>query len=182
MIDDKKLTSEEAAAARNQAADEAANIRYLAPGDFEVFEQSGEYRLTFPDDRSYVKFNAYKTFPLTLPEQYISLRAGNDEIGIIRDLKEFDKGTQQVVRELLTRRYFVPKLQRIVDVKERYGGMIWVIDTDRGQKTIITKSLQESIFESSAKRYFLTDVEGNRYEIRLDEVQIDTATWIESRI
>ncbi len=100
-------SSDELAEARRKAADEAANIRYLAPGDFIIFEQDGAIRLTIPDDRTYLKVAAFRTFPLSQSEKYISLRSGMEEIGIMRDIKEFDKKTQNIIRELLRRGYFV---------------------------------------------------------------------------
>jgi hypothetical protein len=182
MTDDVRLSSEEAAAAREKAADEAANVRYFSPGDFTVFEQDGAFMLTIPDDCSYLKFSAYRTYPLSLPEKYISLRSGLEEIGMIRDLKEFDKGTQQIIRELLARRYFVPTILRIISSKERYGGTVLNVETDRGPKTIIVKRLHEALSEASKGRYFITDVEGNRYGVAVEDTSIETIAWIEGRI
>lgn len=181
-MEDVKLTSEQAAAEREKAADEAAQVRYLKPGVFEVFEEEGIYRLTLPNDRTYLKFNAFRTYPLSLPEKYISLRDINEEIGIIRDLAEFDKYTQTVIRELLARRYFVPRIKSIISTRQRYGGMIWEIDTDRGTKTIITKGIHEALLENSLGIYFLTDVDGNRYEILMDEISPESAAWIRSMV
>jgi hypothetical protein len=159
MMGNRNLSSKELSEARRKAADEAANVRYFDPGDFLVFEQDGAFMLTVPDDQSYLKFTAYLTFPLSQPEKYISLRSGNDEIGMIRDLNEFDRETQRIVRELLRRRYFVPQVTKIVNVTERYGGMTWNLETDRGEKTIITKGLHEAISENSSGCYFVTWIE-----------------------
>lgn len=182
MANDIIISSVEAAAAREKAADEAANVRYFSPGDFMVFELDGAFRITIPDECSYIKFSAYRTYPLSLPEKYISLRSGLDEIGMIRDLKEFDKETQRIIRELLGRRYFVPRILKIVSTRERYSGTLLNIETDRGAKTIITKRLHEALSESSDGRYFITDVEGNRYEVATDEASSEVAAWIEDRV
>ena len=96
--------------------------------------------------------------------------------------REFDEKTQRIIRELMNKRYFVPVVTRIVSTKERYGGMTWNVQTDRGSKTIITKGLHEALTEASSNRYFITDVDGNRYEIIMDEVAPETAEWIESVI
>jgi hypothetical protein len=179
MIDE-RLSSVDSAAARNRAADEAAKVRYLGPGDFEIFEEGGVCRLTLPDECSYIRVYAFLCFPLSHPDEYISLRDGEDEIGIVRDLNEFDHATQTMVRELLARRYFVPRVLKILSAKERYGGMTWQVDTDRGIKTVITKSLHEALHENSPGRYFITDTDGNRFEVLLDEVRPEDAAWIES--
>ena len=168
MIKKRQLTADEQAFERNIAAEEAANIRYLKPGDMTIFEQGGIYRLTLPSECTYIKFGAYRTFPLSRPDTFISLRAGTEEIGMIRDLGEFDDKTQNIIRELMNKRYFVPVVTRIVSTKERYGGMTWNVQTDRGSKTIITKGLHEALSEASGNRYFITDVDGNRYELNAD--------------
>ena len=177
---DEILTSEESAAARNKAADEAANVRYLEPGDFELFEQGGVFRLTMPDEISYIQVYAFRTYPLSHPDQYISLRDGEDEIGILKDLAEFDSGTQAIVYELLARRYFVPRVLKIVSTKQRYGGMTWQVETDRGARTIITKGLHEALTENGPGRYFITDTDSNRFEVVIDEISAEDAAWIES--
>jgi len=179
MIEE-KLSSVESAAARSKAADEAAHVRYLGPGDFEIFEDGGVYRLTLPDECSYVRVYAFLCFPLTHEDEYISLRDGEDEIGIVRDLKEFDHATQTMIRELLERRYFVPRITKMISTKQRYGGMTWEVDTDRGIKTVITKGLHEALTENSPGRYFVTDTDGNRFEILIDEIRPEDAAWIES--
>jgi len=182
MIEEKQLTTDEASAAREKAADEAAALRYLEPGDFEVFELDGAYRLTLPHDRSYLKFAAHRTYPLSHPEKYISLRSGingMEEIGIIRDLRQFDKRTQHIIRQLLDRRYFTPRVTKIIGTKERYGGMVWNMETDRGAKTIVTKGLHEALSENSVGCYFITDVEGNRYEVVMEELSQESAAWIQ---
>ncbi len=170
------------AAARRKAADEAANVRYFNPEDIHVFEQNGAFRLTLPGDRTYVSLMAYRTFPLSRPEEYISLRSEREEIGMIRSLKGFEKETCRIIRELLNRRYFVPRVRRIVSAKERYGGMIWTLDTDRGIKTIITKGIHEALSENSSGFYFITDVEGNRFEVPLDNSAASAVEWIRNHI
>jgi DNA-binding Lrp family transcriptional regulator len=112
----------------------------------------------------------------------IKTRSGIEEIGMIRELSEFDKETKGIIRTLLEQRYYVPKVLKIVGTKERYGGMSWAVETDRGVKTVITKGLNESLSENSAGRYFITDVEGNRYEIDPAEISPESAAWIESVI
>jgi len=123
---------------------------------------------------------AFRSFPLSRPDEYISLRDGEDEIGIIRDLREFDPETRKLIYELLDQRYFIPRVTRIVSTKQRYGGMTWVVETDRGARTLITKGLHEALSENGPGRYFITDVDANRIEIVLSEATPEDAAWIES--
>lgn len=182
MTDMRPLTSSESAVERNKAADEAANIRYLNPGDFEIFETDGFVRLTLPDEISYINVYAFRTYPLSHPDSYISVRDGMDEIGIVRNLNELDSESRRIVKELLSKKYFVPRVQKLITAKQRYGGMTWVVDTDRGVKTIITKGLHEALVESGVGRYFITDTDGNRFEVLLEEIPEEDVAWIQSMI
>lgn len=182
MNENKELTSSEAAIERDKAADEAAKVRYFAPGDFVMFEEGGAFRLTIPDECTYLKFSAHRSYPLSMPDKYISLRDGMEEIGILKDLEQFDEETRTIVNEQLDKRYFVPKIKKITGTKERYGGMVWKVETDRGDKTLITKGLHEALSENSTGRYFITDVDGNRYEVIMEDITEETAAWIQSII
>jgi hypothetical protein len=177
---DQNLTSEQSAAARNKAADEAAKVRYLEPADFQIFEEGGVFRLTLPNECSFVRVYAFRTFPLSHPEEYISLRDGEDEIGIVRNLNDLDSDAQAIIQELLARRYFVPRVTKLISTKMRYGGMTWQVDTDRGIKTLITKGLHEALSENGPGRYFITDTDGNRFEIVMDEMPPEDVAWIGS--
>lgn len=179
-MSDGNLSSMESAAAREKAADEAARLRYFRPGDFELFKLGGVIRLTVEAEVSYIRVFAFRAFPLTRPDEYISLRDGENEIGIIRDLREFDLDNRELIYELLEQRYFTPRVSKIVSTKQRYGGMTWVVETDRGARTIITKRLHEALTENGPGRYFITDTDGNRFEIVIDEIASEDAEWIES--
>lgn len=161
--------------------DEAANVRYLRPGDFVLFKSDGGgLRLTLKDDRSFLRVKAKRCFPFSFPTDYISLRDGNDEeIGIIADLAGLGKDYRRWVEEDLNIRYFTPRVSLIRSIRYRPGGVEWQLETDRGSKRVITKGVHDTMSEVERGRYIITDVEGNRYEIVTEELDPESRALLE---
>jgi len=152
--------------------DEAADVKYLRPGDFILFRSdAGGLRLTLKDDRSFLRVKARRCFPFSFPTKHISLRDGNDEeIGIIADLADLSKEYRRWIEDDLNIRYFTPRVTSIESIRYRPGGVEWHLDTDRGSKRLITKSVHDTMSEVEPGRYVITDVDGNRYEIVTQEL------------
>ena len=111
-------------------------------------------------------YRAARSFPLTAPDQFICLFDEDDkEIGIIRDINELDESSRQLLREELEKAYFMPKIKRVLSVKEVYGGVKdFSVETDRGYRDFEIHGLN-SIKILGLSRVIITDVHGNRYEI-----------------
>ena len=154
----------------DKSLDEAAKVRYLEPGDFELFRNDGGgLRLTLAGDKSVLRVKARRCFPYSFGEKYISLRDGGDEeIGIIRDLKDHSKQYRRWIEDDLEMRYFTPQVKSINAIKHRFGGVEWFVETDRGPKKLITRGVHDTMTEVQPGRYIITDVDGNRFELCSD--------------
>jgi hypothetical protein len=127
----------------------------------------GTLRVVVEDDSCGMRVEAYRAFPLSYPEEYIALRdGGGREIGVLRDLREVAPTMRALVEEELRRRYFLPQITAIRNVTERFGSTEWDVETDRGPRRLAMRQINEAITEVSPERYLLTDVEGNRYEVK----------------
>jgi hypothetical protein len=155
-----------------KSLDEAANVRYLEQGDFELFRtEGGSLRITLKNDRSILRVKTRRCFPFSFTRKYISIRDGNEEeIGIIKDLAALSKEYRRWIEENLDLRYFTPVVKSIKSLKHRYGGVEWNLLTDRGARRIITKGVHDTMTEVEPGRYLITDVDGNRYEIFADKL------------
>lgn len=123
----------------------------------------------------------HRSFPFTNPDKYIAVRddddsdkdkvreIGNDkkkEVGMIRDLNEFDDVTRNILERYLELRYFAPVIKKLVSVKEEFGYRYWVVDTDKGRCKFTTTLNRNSIINlSSSDRVMIYDVDGNRFQI-----------------
>ena len=153
-----------------KSLDEAAKVRYLEPGDFDLFRNDGAgLRLTLKGEKSVLRVKARRCFPYSFGARYISIRDGaEEEIGIIRDLGELTKQYRRWIEDDLEMRYFTPRVKSINAIKHRFGGVEWYVDTDRGPKRLITRGVHDTMTDVQPGRYVITDVDGNRYELNAD--------------
>ena len=127
----------------------------------------GTLRVEILDDRCGIRVQVVRAFPLSQPEDNIVLRDGKDkELGIIEHLRDVPEPARIWLREALFQRYFLPKIEVIHDITERFGTSIWDIETDRGRRTVTTRSMRDAVYEMEPGRFLITDVEGNRYELK----------------
>jgi len=160
--------------------DEAANVRYLTADDIALFRTpAGGLRLTLRDDKSVLRVKARRCFPYSMPDKFISIRDGGDgEIGIIANLSDMPRDYRRWIEEDLDMRYYVPLVQSIKTIRQRFGGIEWHVDTDRGPKRLITKGVHDTMTEVEIGRFVVTDVDGNRYEILLDKLDPASREWL----
>jgi hypothetical protein len=90
---------------------------------------------------------------------------GGNELGMIRDPRELERDSRESLEAELRRRYFTPTILQIHSLHEKMGIVEWKVETDRGTRIFLTKSVHSSLRESGAG-YMVTDVEESRYEIR----------------
>lgn len=163
---------------------EAANVRYLEPEDFTLIRtQSGALKMTLKDDKSILRVKARRCFPFALPSKYVSIRSGSDEeIGIISDLSKLDKQYRRWIEDELDSCYFTPLVKSIKRITYRYGGVEWLLETDRGSKKIVTRNVHDSITEVEPSRYILTDADGNRYELHYPKLDAQSLALLDRLI
>ena len=106
------------------------------------------------------------SFPFETREKYLSVQDEHrDEIGMIEDLNLFDEDTVKLINEDLNKRYFAPKIQRILKLTERYGSSFWDCQTDYGVRSFTVKDTYKSLIRIGEDRLFVVDHDGCRYEI-----------------
>ncbi|MBQ7827203.1 MAG: DUF1854 domain-containing protein [Clostridia bacterium] len=149
--------------------DEAAGLTYMSP-ETATFAKKGEFpSLTLRTDEgetTYDRVWLHRVFPFDLAEEFISVQAkDNEEVGIIRNLSDFDESTAELLRTELERKYFTPKIKRIITLKERRGFSYWKVETDIGEMELSFQDTYRSITKIGSDRAVVTDISGNRFEI-----------------
>lgn len=105
-------------------------------------------------------------FPFQLTEEYISLQnEEKEEIGMIRRLSDLREEDRELVRDELKKKYFVPKILKILSLTERFGTTRWTVETDKGEMRFIVKDTYKSMIRVSEDRLFVCDLDGCRYEV-----------------
>ena len=149
-----------------QLADEVLATRWLTPQNARFTKTPGGFVSLEQDDTIHERVLFFRTFPFTAPDKYLSVRREDDnnrEIGIIADLQDFEEDTRVMIEEQLNLRYFMPKIQRIYEIKEQYGYSYWYVLTDKGECRFTVD--QNGVAKLSDTRLLISDIDGNRFEL-----------------
>jgi hypothetical protein len=148
-------------------AESSGDLEYLDPGKLLFAKRGDALILTVQDDRSYLKVRPVRAFPLTELSEFVGLldAISGREIGMLRSVRDLDGPTRQLVQSELRKRYFIPKITRIVQAKKEFGTIYWDVETDRGRRTFLMRHIRDSIHEIEPGRYLVIDIDGNRFEI-----------------
>lgn len=143
-------------------------VRFLEPKTLRLFRthpDDATVRLTIEGDRSWREVRIARAFPFSDPDRYIGLRDGDDkDIGILTTLHGLDSESQAIIGTELEKRYFTPRIEKVLAVKEEFGVVTWEVETDKGPRRFLVRNLRDSTFPLGANRLMMTDTDGNRYE------------------
>ncbi len=147
-------------------AEKKLNILRLTPENTEFYETKGGLLgvKINGEDTPYV--NVICSFPLTDPEKYLSIRLPDgkqEELGMIENLSDFDLKTVEILKKQLKLRYYMPKITRIISVKEEYGYTYWTVDTDCGRAKFASSSGSAGAVIHHGKGVIIKDSNENRY-------------------
>ncbi len=143
-------------------------LRYLTK-DNAVFERTpgGFVKLTYKD-KTYDRVGVYRTFPVTEPEEYISIREADEkarEIGVVEKLSALPAEQAEMLREQLNLRYFTPEITKIFDIKTEYGYGYFHVMTTYGECRFTIHTGGGSVVSITDTRIVINDLDGNRFEV-----------------
>ena len=143
-------------------------LRYITK-DNAKFERTpgGFVKLTYKDT-TYDRVGVYRTFPVTMPEEFISIREANEkarEIGVIEKLSDLDPEQAKMLKEQLDLRYFTPEITKIFDIKTEYGYGYFHVMTTYGECRFTIHNGGSSVVSLTDTRIVINDLDGNRFEV-----------------
>ena len=149
-------------------SEELLEMRFLTKENAKFARTEGGFVSLKFGEKEYSRVGVYLTFPLTEPEEYISIREPDEkarEIGIIEKLSQLDKDQQEMIREQIKLRYFMPTITKVLDIKDEYGYAYWNVVTSFGACRFTTRMSGDAVVNLGESRMLVTDIDGNRYEI-----------------
>jgi hypothetical protein len=141
-------------------------------------------KVTQPDGtvENFERVVPVRAFPITDPEEFISIKEPDSrekgkgaEIGLIRQMSDFDAATQALLREELDRRYFTPVIKKLTGVKEKFGYYYWDAETSAGKISFVMTNITSNIRTLEDGRVFIHDIDGNCFQIP-DPSKLDKAS------
>lgn len=154
--------------ALKKESEELLEMRFLNKENATFSRTAGGFIALKTKDKEYDRVGVYLTFPLTNPEEFISIREADEkarEIGMVEKLTDLEKEQQEMLREQIKLRYFRPVITKVLDVKDEYGYAYWNVVTSFGACRFTTHMGGDAVIHLSDSRLLVTDIDGNRYEI-----------------
>ena len=154
--------------ALRKESEEHLQMNFLTAENARFSRTEGGFVSLKTGDKEYARVGIYLTFPLTNPEEYISIRESDEkakEIGMIGKLSLLKPDQQEMIREQIKLRYFIPVITKVLDVKDEYGYAYWHVTTNFGVCRFTTHMSGNAVVSLSDSRLMITDIDGNRYEI-----------------
>jgi hypothetical protein len=117
----------------------------------------------------YKKVKLSRALPYRAPDKYICITdKDGKEIGIIKDIHDFDKEQIELINSELSRLYYSPVITRIVSAKDRMGYLYFDVLTTAGKREFALRDASRNIKyvdPEDKTAVQILDVDGNRYLI-----------------
>ena len=143
-------------------------LRYLTKENATFLRTPGGFvKLTYKD-KTYDRVGVYRTFPVTMPEEFISIREADEkarEIGVVEKLSVLDPEQAKMLKEQLDLRYFTPEITKIFDIKTEYGYGYFHVMTTYGECRFTIHNGGSSVVSLTDTRIIINDLDGNRFEV-----------------
>lgn len=152
----------------NEKVEAQLTINYLTPENCAFYETAGGFAAIKVGDKDYGHINILRTFPFSALWQFLSVReidGKQEEIGIIENLNLFSESTFKLIAKQLEMRYFMPKITKIISIKEEYGHAYWNVLTDNGKCSFATAAGSSGAVTKKGNRVIIKDSDENRFEI-----------------
>ena len=101
---------------------------------------------------------------------------------MIRTLEEVSEENRSILENEIHKRYLSSRVTGIKSVRTEFGVTYWTVDTDRGPRELVTQSLQENAEWMTPDFLVLTDVAGNRYEIKVSTLDERSCRFVEMTV
>ncbi|MDF2685888.1 MAG: hypothetical protein K0S55_1069 [Clostridia bacterium] len=146
-----------------------SNINMIDPKLAAFTKVTGGY-LTFNyNNIEYKKVKLSRALPYKAPDNYICITdKDGKEIGIIKNIVDFDKEQVELINNELGRLYYSPVITRIVSAKDKMGYLFFDVMTTAGKREFALRDASRNIKyvdPENKTAVQILDVDGNRYLI-----------------
>jgi len=141
---------------------------FLAPEGLTVFrDESNNLCARIAGRGEWTKVALRLAFPYSDPDHYVALVCDGEEIGMVRDPEELDPDSRALVREELKKRYHVPEILRVLDVRDQNTAAVWTVETEKGVRQLLVRD-RHNFRRFREGDVVIVDVDGNRFRLRRD--------------
>jgi hypothetical protein len=162
----------------------SGNLRFLDGTEMNLRRQGSRLQIRRDWNEDWTDVSVVRLFPLSEPWRWVSvLDSVGREVGVVRDLAELPRDVRRALRDELNRRYLVPQILKVTAATDKYDLVEWVMETDRGPITFMTRNLREQAQRPLPEHLTMMDVDGNRYDIPdMGDLDPDSLRLLETRL
>ncbi len=132
----------------------------------------GRWLWTGADGHRHEQVVVVRAYPVTAPEQGVGIMdAEGHELAWFDRLDQVTQPLQDLLREAVAEREFLPEIQRLKSVSSLVTPSVWTVQTDRGEARFMLKG-EEDIRRLTGKTLIVSDIDGVQYLIR-DPLTLD---------
>jgi hypothetical protein len=138
----------------------------VAPWQFALErDQWGKLVFIGADGERQANITPVPLFPISDPENWISIRSADGaELVCVQNPNALPAEVWRLLKEELSRREFVPVIERIVRVSGNSEPCEWQVETDRGPTNFVLKS-EDDVRRIGDQQILILDAYGTRYQI-----------------
>ncbi|MFZ9297070.1 MAG: DUF1854 domain-containing protein [Hylemonella sp.] len=140
----------------------------LPPKHFELsLDAYGKLVLVLPDGRRVEGVLPVRSYPIQAPEQGIAMvDADGHEVAWIPQLQEVPPAQQQLIRDSLRTREFMPVIEALVSVTSFSTPCTWRVRTDRGDTQFVLRGEEDIRRLGGGNGLLITDSHGIQFYVR----------------
>lgn len=142
------------------------------------FDEWGRLVLVDGDGQRHQGVEPVRAFPISAPDRWVSIcDAEGHELVSIDNVSDLPAHVAEVLVTTLSRREFLPVINRVLSVSADADPSHWHVETDRGETRFLLSS-EDDVQRLGEHGAIVVDSEGVRYLVR-DVRQLD---WASRRI
>lgn len=146
--------------------DNKLSLKFINPEDCRFSFNHNGFLVLSINNECVGRVKLIRSYPYTLKDEYICVYDINDnEIGIVRDLKELDEESCKAADKELQNRYYCPTVTAVKTIKERMGHFYFETIIDGKEKSFTVRDLTRNLRFANESTLLIFDVDGNRYII-----------------
>jgi hypothetical protein len=129
--------------------------------------------LTNAQDQRFDAVVPVRAFPIQAPDEGVSvLDADGHEVAWVPNLADLQDSTQDLLRQELASREFMPVITRIVSVSGFSTPCTWAVETDRGACELVLRGDEDIRRVGTEHSLLIADAHGIHYLVR-DQLALD---------
>ena len=163
---------ENAASSETDKPRERPELNWLSPNDH-AFRRGefGQLELWRDEEKLGSGIFILRTFPASHPSEYLSVRGWNSEgdeieLGMIRNLADWDSDGRAEISEALERRYLLREIESINTASLKFGFVDFDVQTNTGNAKFSMRWTQSQAIDFGENGKLIVDTEENRYLVR----------------